>query len=112
MAARRSAVKYYSQSYSVTGFVYNNSTGVATVTTSSSHSFVHNNLIEIEGLYLSCNSPTAGNTYYPKPIYSEYGTGVKDVIGRANTLTELIVCLLYTSPSPQDRTRSRMPSSA
>ena len=26
--------------------------------------------------------------------------------------TELGVCLLYTSPSPRDRTRSRMPSSA
>ena len=26
--------------------------------------------------------------------------------------TELICCLLYTSPSPRDRTRSRMPSSA
>ena len=25
---------------------------------------------------------------------------------------ELAVCLLYTSPSPRDRTRSRMPSSA
>ena len=25
---------------------------------------------------------------------------------------ECIVCLLYTSPSPRDRTRSRMPSSA
>ena len=25
---------------------------------------------------------------------------------------ELKVCLLYTSPSPRDRTRSRMPSSA
>ena len=25
---------------------------------------------------------------------------------------QLIVCLLYTSPSPRDRTRSRMPSSA
>ena len=25
---------------------------------------------------------------------------------------ELIDCLLYTSPSPRDRTRSRMPSSA
>ena len=24
----------------------------------------------------------------------------------------LILCLLYTSPSPRDRTRSRMPSSA
>ena len=27
-------------------------------------------------------------------------------------LTEYIACLLYTSPSPRDRTRSRMPSSA
>ena len=27
-------------------------------------------------------------------------------------LTEVHVCLLYTSPSPRDRTRSRMPSSA
>ena len=26
--------------------------------------------------------------------------------------TNLIICLLYTSPSPRDRTRSRMPSSA
>ena len=25
---------------------------------------------------------------------------------------EFVVCLLYTSPSPRDRTRSRMPSSA
>ena len=24
----------------------------------------------------------------------------------------LVICLLYTSPSPRDRTRSRMPSSA
>ena len=26
--------------------------------------------------------------------------------------TQLKICLLYTSPSPRDRTRSRMPSSA
>ena len=25
---------------------------------------------------------------------------------------QLLICLLYTSPSPRDRTRSRMPSSA
>ena len=25
---------------------------------------------------------------------------------------ECLICLLYTSPSPRDRTRSRMPSSA
>ena len=28
------------------------------------------------------------------------------------TYAEYVVCLLYTSPSPRDRTRSRMPSSA
>ena len=27
-------------------------------------------------------------------------------------LTKVSICLLYTSPSPRDRTRSRMPSSA
>ena len=27
-------------------------------------------------------------------------------------MEHIIVCLLYTSPSPRDRTRSRMPSSA
>ena len=27
-------------------------------------------------------------------------------------LAPVIACLLYTSPSPRDRTRSRMPSSA
>ena len=30
----------------------------------------------------------------------------------AHVLEEMEVCLLYTSPSPRDRTRSRMPSSA
>ena len=29
-----------------------------------------------------------------------------------NAYTKSIDCLLYTSPSPRDRTRSRMPSSA
>ena len=27
-------------------------------------------------------------------------------------LIKYLICLLYTSPSPRDRTRSRMPSSA
>ena len=30
----------------------------------------------------------------------------------ANRWGHLLYCLLYTSPSPRDRTRSRMPSSA
>ena len=32
--------------------------------------------------------------------------------GTANRTALDIACLLYTSPSPRDRTRSRMPSSA
>ena len=33
-------------------------------------------------------------------------------IARIEHLNQLKTCLLYTSPSPRDRTRSRMPSSA
>ena len=32
--------------------------------------------------------------------------------GKKTTLERALSCLLYTSPSPRDRTRSRMPSSA
>ena len=34
------------------------------------------------------------------------------VLGPAQGIAHLGACLLYTSPSPRDRTRSRMPSSA
>ena len=37
--------------------------------------------------------------------------GGSNVIGTSNARVSL-TCLLYTSPSPRDRTRSRMPSSA
>ena len=41
--------------------------------------------------------------------------GFKDLLIVGNNYdisTQLGSCLLYTSPSPRDRTRSRMPSSA
>ena len=41
--------------------------------------------------------------------------GLQADIAEARTLPEPAIdriCLLYTSPSPRDRTRSRMPSSA
>ena len=34
------------------------------------------------------------------------------LVDRTAAVDQVIVCLLYTSPSPRDRTRSRMPSSA
>ena len=58
---------------------------------------------------------------YPIPSGSEYhieiDNGLKRIKSphtyRKQELTEkLWDCLLYTSPSPRDRTRSRMPSSA
>ena len=38
--------------------------------------------------------------------------GVRDVLVGGDVSSEEDACLLYTSPSPRDRTRSRMPSSA
>ena len=44
------------------------------------------------------------------------GLREEDAVAEVATLDALehraVVCLLYTSPSPRDRTRSRMPSSA
>ena len=37
---------------------------------------------------------------------------LSEKISHDPTNTDLLFCLLYTSPSPRDRTRSRMPSSA
>ena len=42
------------------------------------------------------------------PIQGEAPLGWKIMI----TITGIIACLLYTSPSPRDRQKSRMPSSA
>ena len=43
--------------------------------------------------------------------------GESNINGKSNTeirnkIANFFTCLLYTSPSPRDRTRSRMPSSA
>ena len=44
-------------------------------------------------------------------VSAQYGQGNEEL---ADEMIELLcdACLLYTSPSPRDRTRSRMPSSA
>ena len=40
------------------------------------------------------------------------GPGYKEKVVKSRTSGKYKGCLLYTSPSPRDRTRSRMPSSA
>ena len=49
-----------------------------------------------------------------RPIGSETESDVTGftAVDYDNDLVLLKTCLLYTSPSPRDRTRSRMPSSA
>ena len=42
--------------------------------------------------------------------YLQYNLG--NACFKQGELAQSILCLLYTSPSPRDRTRSRMPSSA
>ena len=49
--------------------------------------------------------------FRPGPVFSDLL--LADEINRATPRTQsALFCLLYTSPSPRDRTRSRMPSSA
>ena len=49
------------------------------------------------------------NDLLATPVTGAYG---HSMASNYNKLTRPPVCLLYTSPSPRDRTRSRMPSSA
>ena len=42
-------------------------------------------------------------------ILKEHGLGLKEI---QETIAKIDPCLLYTSPSPRDRSLSRMPSSA
>ena len=48
-----------------------------------------------------------GDEVYARPPETRIGTFAQWI-----AVNENAICLLYTSPSPRDRTRSRMPSSA
>ena len=58
--------------------------------------------------------PWGGNGWRPDEVEKPYVLQAK--INRAKMQTEIdagfYTCLLYTSPSPRDRQKSRMPSSA
>ena len=46
------------------------------------------------------------------PCDSLYNEALRNRVKKGEFDMLITVCLLYTSPSPRDRTRSRMPSSA
>ena len=50
------------------------------------------------------------NTYVHQ--FDPYGVTCTVTLGESHLSCHTWPCLLYTSPSPRDRTRSRMPSSA
>ena len=47
-----------------------------------------------------------------EPYISKHIADVMFQIENLKNVSNVLACLLYTSPSPRDRTRSRMPSSA
>ena len=53
---------------------------------------------------------------YEKMAYKQFEKIIEEANNKWSLVDTLIIhrygCLLYTSPSPRDRTRSRMPSSA
>ena len=63
------------------------------------------------GILFNHESPLRGETFVTRKItraVAKIGLGLQQQLFLGN----LDACLLYTSPSPRDRTRSRMPSSA
>ena len=67
-------------------------------------------------MVFSLREVKSGFTTYPKPIL-EPSAGDGALARQVHALAFSVhhdykTCLLYTSPSPRDRTRSRMPSSA
>ena len=63
----------------------------------------------IEGIQATEQSRDAGRQMGQADVFGEVIVGPQ---AQPRDGVQLTVCLLYTSPSPRDRTRSRMPSSA
>ena len=85
--------------------VTDNTTGdINTASTYADAMFQATGLLQTrENVILSSRVPRISNTNL---------TDARTISNTAVTFVRTAVCLLYTSPSPRDRTRSRMPSSA
>ena len=70
----------------------------------------HNRAGKGLGVYKFNNYHDLAN-FYKNPNFESSVDGI-NLIQSYIDAPEPFICLLYTSPSPRDRTRSRMPSSA
>ena len=73
---------------------------------------------EAGGRFRLLHTPTSATSAFPSPWYARHDCALA-AINRPQNVTSLLhavehlwSCLLYTSPSPRDRQKSRMPSSA
>ena len=67
---------------------------------------------ELESLRLSLPNPDQHRIYVVDVCdHQALNTAAQDFLQRTGGI-EVVICLLYTSPSPRDRQKSRMPSSA
>ena len=68
------------------------------------------------GLKIICLNRKASFNYFFEDLLEAgivlKGSEIKSVRNGKVNIADSYACLLYTSPSPRDRTRSRMPSSA
>eukprot|EP00657_Telonema_sp_P-1_P012067 TRINITY_DN824_c0_g1_i1.p1 TRINITY_DN824_c0_g1~~TRINITY_DN824_c0_g1_i1.p1 ORF type:complete len:114 (+),score=63.18 TRINITY_DN824_c0_g1_i1:146-487(+) len=66
--------------------------------------------------FQSASNTLSAPQEFVDPAYEEQKQKIEELKEQVVTLKryteKLVTCLLYTSPSPRDRTRSRMPSSA
>ena len=102
-----------------------NNTLKATVTIAGNNASISGNTFTMTGADTAITSPGTNNAFTGLEIInntfsgdgSYIGIDLKDDFGNpaanpAETDTQAITCLLYTSPSPRDQRGSRMPSSA
>ena len=87
-----------------------NNTATVTALTGSDQTVLTGDGIFFGGTFTETGGSTAGCIIYDNTANS--GTILAKVSLAANGIEHINFCLLYTSPSPRDRTRSRMPSSA
>ena len=83
-----------------TGYVLGDVVGVSSVGINSLGS----------GMEFSITTLTGTNEWVLDNVQGEFDTGIGKTFQYINSAG--ITCLLYTSPSPRDRQKSRMPSSA